>query len=190
MSNPTTSMQEAPEPPRLNEPQFVAELTAHQGVFHAYLTSLLPGEDEVDDILQRVNLVLWEKRSQFEAGTSFRSWGLSVAYWEARAWMAKRKRGDWLVIDDELAQAIMSHFVTQPEQTPNAEVSALRACLGKLKDQDRLLVLSHHQHDKSLRECSAIFDRPADSLKVSLVRIRAALRRCINSQLSVERHTS
>lgn len=169
-----------------DEPAFVAELTAHQGILLGYLTTLLPGESELDDILQSANLVLWEKRSKFEPGTSFKAWALAVTYWEARSWMTERKRKSWLLFDDELATAITERFTTQPDLSPSAATSALRHCLGKLKENDRLLILSHHQHDKSLDECSRIFARPTDSLKVSLCRIRAALRRCVNSEIALE----
>lgn len=176
--------------PLSDEPAFVAELTAHQGILLAYLTSLLPGESELDDILQCANLVLWEKRSQFEPGTSFKAWALAVTYWQARAWMTERKRKNWLIFDDELARSITERFSTQPDLGPSVSVAALRNCLGKLKENDRLLVLSHYQHDKSCEEISRIFDRPANSIKVSLFRIRGLLRRCINSQLSLDEATS
>ncbi|MCH7226219.1 sigma-70 family RNA polymerase sigma factor [Haloferula sp. A504] len=172
-----------------SETVFVTELTDHQGILHAFLVSLLPGVPEVDDILQRTNLVLWEKRSQFEPGTSFKSWALAVAYWEARAWMSERKRGDWLVVDDGLARKLIEHIEVQPKRPANTAVPALKNCLAKLRDADRLLVLSHHQHEKSLKECARIFDRTPESLSVSLVRIRAALRRCIKSELVVKEAT-
>lgn len=173
-----------------SDPEFVANLTELQEILHAFLISLMPGSSEVDDILQRTNLVLWEKRAKFEPGTSFKSWALAVAYWEARAWMSQRKRGDWLVVDDSLAQKLIQHIEGQPEQAPNASVPALKSCLSKLRDSDRLLVLTHHQQEKSLAECGRIFNRSPESLSVSLVRIRATLRRCIKSQLAVEEATS
>ncbi|MEI7956168.1 MAG: sigma-70 family RNA polymerase sigma factor [Verrucomicrobiota bacterium] len=169
-----------------DEPAFVSDLTAHQGVLHAFLVSLLPGSQDVDDVLQRTNLVLWEKRGKFQTGSNFKAWALAVAYWEVRAWMTERRRGEWLVIDDELAQAILQRFSEAPPRAPGAAVSAVRSCLGKLADQDRLLVLAHHQHEKSLHECSRIFNRSANSLSVSLVRIRAALRICVKAKLAVE----
>ncbi|MEO0452516.1 MAG: sigma-70 family RNA polymerase sigma factor [Verrucomicrobiota bacterium] len=177
---------------QLNSPldgAFVTELTRHQEVLHAFLISLLPGSSEVEDILQKTNLVLWEKRSQFEPGTSFKSWALAVAYWEARAWMTQRKRGDWLVVNDELARQIIERIEVQPPQAPSAAVSALKNCLTKLKDDDRLLVLSHHQHEKSLSECARIMERSPKSLSVSLVRIRKMLRQCIHSELVMEEAT-
>lgn len=183
-------MPEPFQPSATDESTFVSELTAHQGVLHAFLISLLPGSQDVDDLLQRTNLVLWEKRGKFQAGTNFKAWALAVAYWEVRAWLTERRRGDWLVIDDELARAIQQRFSEAPARAPGAAVSAVRSCLAKLADQDRLLVLSHHQHGKSLLECSRIFNRSANSLSVSLVRIRAALRVCVKARLAVEEATS
>jgi RNA polymerase sigma-70 factor, ECF subfamily len=182
-------------PERIPDPvaadaQFVADLTAQQAVLHAFLISLLPGDPDVEDVLQRTNLVLWKKREQFEPGSSFKSWSLAVAYWEARAWMTERKRGSWLVFDDDLAGAIIGRFAALPPQPPNATATLLRVCLGKLREADRLLVLSHHQHGKSLRECEGIFNRSAASLKTSLVRIRTALRRCIKAQGSIDQPAS
>jgi DNA-directed RNA polymerase specialized sigma24 family protein len=51
-------------------------------------------------------------------------------------------------------------------------------------------VISHYQHGKSLAECSRIFERGADSLKVTLFRIRQILRRCIDAQQSLDRARS
>ncbi len=169
-----------------DESGFVADLAGAQSTLHAFLISMLPGQPDVEDILQRTNVVLWKKRADYDPERPFDSWALAVAYWEARAWMTERKRGNWLVIDDDLAQSLIGQFVEEPKSLPNADVEALQTCLSRLRDPDRLLVLSHHQHEKSLRECGKIFKRTPESLKVSLVRIRAALRRCITSELALE----
>jgi RNA polymerase sigma-70 factor (ECF subfamily) len=177
---------EAATPAERDDSAFVSLLTSHQNMIFAYLTAILPGESELDDILQNANIVLWEKRDQFQRGTNFKAWALTIAYWQARAWMTARKRKSWLLFDDELAATITERFTTQSQPGPSSLHSALHDCLEKLRDRDRLLILSHHQHDKDLRECSRIFDLSVDSLKVTLFRIRAALRRCINSKLAVE----
>ena len=166
--------------------EFVSNLVNAQGPLHAFLVSMLPGTNDVDDILQRANMVLWKKKDEYDASRPFKPWAMAIVYWEARAWMTERKRDAWLVIDDDLVSSIIEQFSREPEVPANADVSALQNCLGKLRDQDRILVLSHHQHKKSLRECGEIFKRTPESLKVSLVRIRAALRRCISSQLALE----
>lgn len=172
------------------ESAFVASLTSHQAAIHAFLTSILPGQSGVDDILQLTNIYLWEHRADFQPGTSFKSWAFTAARWQARAWLTKQKRGDWLIVDDRLAEALSSSFEAASPEEASDSLNALRVCLGKLKESDRLLVMSHYQHEKSLRKCAELFDRTVNSLKVALFRLRATLRRCIVSQLALERTQS
>ncbi len=180
-----------PSPECSQEDEFVTLLTGIQPNLHAFLTSLLPGEGSIDDLLQQTNLVLWQKRSDFTLGTNFRAWAFAVARWEVRAWITKSKRSDWLTFFQDIGESLADRFEsTAPAPAENAAMDTLRLCLGKLKENDRLLVLSHYQHEKSLAECARIFQRGSDSLKVSLFRIRQILRRCMDSQLSIERSRS
>jgi RNA polymerase sigma-70 factor (ECF subfamily) len=182
------------DPPSRSAPEdeFVGLLTGIQGNLHAFLTSLLPGERCIDDVLQQTNLVLWQKRAVFQRGTNFKAWAFSVARWETKAWLTRQKRADWLCFSDEIVDLIAGRFeqAGAENRSDNATLDSLRQCLGKLKEKDRLLVISHYQHGKSLAECSRIFERGADSLKVTLFRIRQILRRCIDAQQSLDRARS
>lgn len=174
----------------LDDGDFVANLTSHQGMLQAYLNTLLPGDPDVSDIAQQTSVVLWKKRADFQPGTSFRAWALRVAYWEARAWLSSRKRKSWLIFDDELAQAVTERFTAGPsavDDRASASIDALRLCISKLRESDRLVVITHYQHDKSLAECSRILGRSRDALKVALFRLRAGLKRCIHAQMAVTR---
>ena len=179
-------MENPPDSTGANEAAFVTELTRHQAAIHAFLTSIVPGEPGIDDILQQTNLYLWEHRNDFTPGTSFKSWAFTCARWQARSWMTRQKRQSWLVVDDRLAEAMCGKFEEAPVEEASDSVNALRLCLGKLKESDRLLLLSHYQHEKSLKKCSQLFDRSVNSLKVALFRLRAGLRRCITSQIAFE----
>lgn len=176
-----------PTDPRGEDAGFVTELTRHQAAIHAFLTSILPGESGIEDILQHTNLYLWEHRADFTPGTSFKSWAFTCARWQARSWMNRTKRQSWLVVDDQLANAMCESFEAAPTSEASESVDALRQCLSKLKESDRLLLLSHYQHEKSLKKCSQLFDRSVGSLKVALFRLRAGLRRCITSRITIER---
>lgn len=169
-----------------SESGFVADLTRHQAALHAFLTGIMPGQSSVDDILQQTNIYLWEHRTDFRPGTSFKSWAFTVARWQARAWLSTQKRQNWLVVDERLIGALSAQFEEAPDEESSDALNALRTCLGKLKESDRLLVMSHYQHEKSLRKCSQLFDRSVSSLKVALFRLRASLRRCVRSQLALD----
>lgn len=175
------------------EDGFVAEILAHQGALHAYINSLLPGDPEVSDIVQNANLVLWKKRTEFEPGTNFRAWAFSVAYWEVRTWLTKRRRKSWLLFDEELVERITDRFLSDPQPGSRGEpdgLDALRFCLAKLRDSDRLLLINHYQHGKSVEECSRFTSCSKDALRMAIFRLRAALRRCIKSQLALEQARS
>ncbi len=166
---------------------FVANLTLHQGALYSYLNSLLPGDSEVTDILQRANLVLWQKRSEFEPESNFRAWALAVAYWEARAWMTERKRKGWLIFDQDLAQSIMERYVSETPghgRDSRAVLKALNFCLAKLSERDRLVIFQYYQQGKSLAQSSVAIGRSPGALKVALHRIRGALRKCLEYSLA------
>jgi RNA polymerase sigma-70 factor (ECF subfamily) len=172
-----------------NQAEFVSLLTGIQPALHAFLTSLMPGDPAVDDLLQQTNLVLWQKRDVFRQGTNFHAWAFSVARWEVKAWTTRRKRTGWLLFSDELSERIAERFeeIAASQPSEHHALDSLQYCLARLKESDRELVLSHHQHGKSLYECSKLFGRNANSLKVTLFRLRQALRRCMDARESLHR---
>jgi RNA polymerase sigma-70 factor (ECF subfamily) len=185
-SEPTNSIEQR------DDSLFVGNLTSHQGAILGYLNTLLPGDPEVADIAQRTSIILWEKRHEFKTGTNFKAWAFSVAYWEARAWMTKSKRQSWLIFDEELTEkiSIRSLASSEPDSSGSDYLEVLSHCLSQLGESDRLVVMTHYQHDNSLAECSRIPGRSRDALKMALFRIRRALRRCILSKLSLQNTVS
>lgn len=168
------------------EERFVADLTAHQPALQAFIASLMPGDPSVDDVLQATNLTLWRKRDGFTPGTNFRAWAFEVAKWTMRAHLKESRRKNWLVFDDELAQAVTERMATRVPVSPDAPQAALRICLAKLRDRDRELVLSHYQEGTPLADCAKRSGSTSGTMKVALFRLRAVLRRCITERLAVE----
>ena len=173
-------------PPHLTDEEFVAQLTRIQGSLHAFLTSLLAGQSCVDDVAQLTNITLWKKRTTFEAGTNFAAWAFAVARWEARHWISSQKRHEWLLFSEDVSELLAKRYSEENSPPNPVAIEHLRACLAKLKERDRRLVIDHHQHGLPLAECAARFDLGAESLKVILFRIRQNLRRCVEARAAVE----
>lgn len=173
--------------PPASEEEFVTELTANQPAIHALIVSLMPGDPAVDDVLQQTNLTLWRKRESYRSGTNFRAWAFECARWTMRAHFKEQGRKSWLVVDDELARAVSERMIERLPKVPGESQAMLRICLGKLREADRDLLLSHYEEGRSLAQCAALTGRSAASLKVTLFRLRAALRRCMTSRLALGR---
>lgn len=170
---------------------YVTLLTQHQVNIQAFITSLLPGDPDIEDVLQRTNIVLWNKREQFEQNTNFKAWAFSIARWETKAWLTEKKRKDWLVFNDELTDQMAEQFQESiPEQKNEDMLPSLRRCLTRLSDNERFLIFNYYQADKSIAECAAIVKKTEGALRVALFRIRISLRRCIESHLAGKEVTS
>lgn len=170
-----------------NDDVVVTQLTAHQSELLVYIQSLMPGDTGANDVLQRSNLVIWKKRGQFKKGSDFRAWAFSVAYWEVKAYRKECVRKSWLVVDDSLVDQLTRTMSETVDENPMHELRTdLELCMQKLEDSDRELVTHRYFSDKPLKDYAAEVGRPVTSVKMSLCRIRAALKRCIEYRRSVK----
>lgn len=163
--------------------EFVALLTQHQQVLLAFILGLVPNREDAEEIRQRANVVLWRKREDFELGTSFRSWAFSVARWEARGFIRERGRKSWLVYDDEVAGILADRLASLPVAAVSDRSDALRQCLGDLSKDHRRLIVARYQEGLSFAECADRFNRSEGGLRVTLHRLKIALRRCVVKRL-------
>ncbi|MCP5535751.1 MAG: sigma-70 family RNA polymerase sigma factor [Akkermansiaceae bacterium] len=175
-----------PKNPRVTQ-EFVSLLTDHQEVIRAYIITQVPGCSEVRDILQEVNILLWEKMHQFELGTNFGAWACTVAYYKVLDYRKKQKKNDFLVFGDELASTLSAESVARAPDTLEAKRSALHHCLQKLSEKDRaLLDARYNSPTGEMEQVSSETGRSRASLRVSLSRLRANLKNCINKRLGLE----
>ena len=173
-----------------SDDEIVSQLTAHQTEILAYLHSLLPGSASVNDVLQRANLVIWKKRKMYKKGTNFRAWAFSIARWEVRAFLKENKRKGWLVIDEDLAKRITETMMEVDEESPIQDLrSALEHCVQKLSPDERELITHRYYTDAPLKEYAKSSGRPIGSIRVTLCRIRATLKRCIEGRQMIENAT-
>ena len=92
--------------------------------------------------------------------------------------------GSWLVVDEDLTRAVTERMLEQTPQSPDAPQAALRMCLERLRPIDRDLLLSHYEEGETLAECAKRSGRTPGTLKVTLFRLRALLRRCVSDRLA------
>ncbi|MCW1886187.1 sigma-70 family RNA polymerase sigma factor [Luteolibacter flavescens] len=164
--------------------EFVCQIARHQASLHAFIISLMPGVDGVDDVLQETNMVLWQKRETYEPGTDFRAWACTIARFKA---MAHRRRVAKLGVrsfEDDLLELLATESEAGPDELEE-KLRALEKCLGRLDEPERGLIEHRYYTATGLEDFSAKCGRPVESLRVSLFRIRAALRKCISGEIAI-----
>lgn len=167
------------------ERDFVSLLTFHQADLWAFLIAMMPGHPDVADVLQKTNLVLWEKRGNFELGTNFRAWALTVARFEALKHLKSLRRDQIFVFDDELLEQL-SEEAESSLTNSQSRLDALKHCLNQLRPQDRELLEHRYSSSGILGSYAKSKGRSVSSLSVTLFRLRAVLRQCVSRQLNAE----
>ena len=163
---------------------FTQQWTQHQSVLRAYLASFLGSSTAVDDALQEVALVVWQKGPLESGPSEFLAYSLACARRIALA--ASRKQGDTRLelLSPEAATMLADQVVFQEQQdagAPDELMHALRKCLQKVKPEDRELLESRYAGEsrEELPVHSKRVGKSMDSLYKTLERLRERLRACV-----------
>jgi RNA polymerase sigma-70 factor, ECF subfamily len=164
--------------------EIVRLLTDHQPVIRAFVISLLPGAPGVDDVIQETNKVIWVKREEFEIGTSFRAWALTIARFQVMTHWRVLKQQRWVTLDSDVVEQLAGEIEDEPDSDFTTQrIHALRSCIERVRPEDRELLVQRYWRNTRLQDFAVIHRRSLGGLKVQLFRLRAALKRCIENHL-------
>ena len=165
-------------PPLNRGEELVTQITTSQKALFAYISTLLGSAGDVDDVLQEVNLVLWRRGHEFDGRGQFLTWACHIAYLQVLA-HCKRLRREKHAYFDEGVLADLSGCVAEQVGRIDARLEALHKCLAKLPPSQRRLILRRYEAGGSVQKLASELDRPANSVSVTLHRIRKLLSDCI-----------
>jgi RNA polymerase sigma-70 factor, ECF subfamily len=157
--------------------EFVRLLTVHQPDIYVYLRSLVLDPDEASEILQDTNLVLWEKRDQFELGTNFRAWAFQIARYKLLQHQARRQRA-CVCFSDALVDELVLQ-VAEVGEAPARWIDDLRRCIAALPSRDRDLIGRRYSPRATCQSVAEALGRPVRWVYKAVSRIRRSLWDCI-----------
>lgn len=173
----------------MQDEQQIAELmrlfSRHQRRIMAYIQTLAPVRNDVEDIMQETGLVMLRKFPEFQTGTNFIAWANSIAYHEVKHYYESRRHKNLLSFDDETLQ-LLSLEVTTDLTRNDARYDALLDCLQRLPDRDRQFVLTRYEMGGSVEQAAKCSGRSKQAAYKALSRIRNALLQCVDQKLSYQ----
>ena len=170
------------DPSRMEE--FASLYGANQRSIVLYLTSLLPSQTDVDDVLQEAGVVLWREFATFEPGTNFRAWAFRVAFNQVRAWR-KRQQRDRLLFSEEFISAISEELNSAPGDFER-RAEWMHECIERLPVHHRELLAYRYQQGLPIETLAEKFGRSADAVYRLLSRVRNAVHECIDAKIRNE----
>jgi len=158
-------------------------LAAHQSRLFGFIRSLTGPSDDVDDILQNTNRVLWKEAETFEPGTNFRAWAFQVARHQVLRHRDRRKRdGDQIPFSDALLETLAVR-AEEKESSLERRRRFLQGCLEKLSDRQREVIDHRYFKRESVQDIADRLDMTPNAVSQLLFRGRENLLHCIETQL-------
>ncbi|MDZ4696025.1 MAG: sigma-70 family RNA polymerase sigma factor [Deltaproteobacteria bacterium] len=164
--------------------QFVSLVLTHQRRLHAFIRALVPESPDVDDLFQQTSTVLWRRFDDYQPGTNFAAWAMTIARNQVRDHRKShlRRRG---VFSDDLFDAIADKIAIATE-TVDARQEALLACLRELPADARQLIELRYTQEQPVETIAATLRRSDKTVYRLLAQIRSALLSCVENRMRAE----
>ncbi|MDF1861727.1 MAG: sigma-70 family RNA polymerase sigma factor [Verrucomicrobiales bacterium] len=166
--------------------QLLQLFARHNRELRSYSRLILPAVDPIDDVMQEASVVIWEKQEQLRREEEFLPWAKTIVRNISFRHRRKLVR-DRHVFDDELLDRILNEEEAEHDEENSDEGSkeygALIACLNKLPDDRRQLILAPYGKPGAVKELAEQSTRSPNSLYKLLQRLRSKLVRCVEMEL-------
>jgi RNA polymerase sigma-70 factor (ECF subfamily) len=174
--------------------------TYHRDV-RLFVARFLGNDPATEDIAQEVFVQVHRSLDQFQGRASLKTWILGIARHRVGTWFREKSRQlrtSSLDLEADLVQYRWQEFQQEEDLAvgggsksgldPDMELGLLRSCLQKLKPPQRELVQSFYFEEATAESISRSQGRSAGAVRMSLLRIREALAKCIRKQATREFH--
>ncbi len=150
-----------------------------------FVGSLVANPSDVDDVVQEVNLTVWNKREQFEPGSNFRAWVFSIARFKVLALYRDAVRSRLEYFGGSVGEEIENEMIALIQQTDDRR-EALRQCLERLSPIQVELLEARYSNATSLVDLAKSKGISASAAHKAISRLRTQLRNCVNERLKEE----
>jgi len=164
--------------------RFMRLFLEHEEALRGFVRALSPTREAAREVMQEAAAVMWMKFDALVSPEDFRRWAFGIARFEALAAMRDRAR-DRHTFSNELLMHLAEEAEHSAEEL-DAEREALRRCVEKLPDSQRVLISTAYERGTRIDELATRLGRTAMSLYKTLHRIRMVLIDCTRRELSRE----
>ncbi|QDT67088.1 sigma-70 family RNA polymerase sigma factor [Calycomorphotria hydatis] len=155
--------------------------SAYASVF-SLVNAIVGSPSDVDDVMQDVLVVLWQKYAEFDADRNFGRWARGVAINVARNFCRKKRYNRKLAFSDEAIHEI-ARMHSGSSELLELHGEQLDKCVKQLNKDDQRFLWECFTPDKSLNQLAREKKCPPSSLYSRLSRLRQRIYGCMNRAL-------
>lgn len=151
-----------------------------------YIQAMIPNYQDAEDIFQETAAIAWEKFDQYESGTNFTSWALTIARFRIMYYWQRNKKS--IIRYSDAAVKSIEHYISDDmEKTgENASLKYLEECMLKLSEKDINLIRIRYSQKITIKAMAQTLGRSVHGLYAAFSRIHITLADCINHRRIIE----
>lgn len=156
-------------------------LMANRHRIYGFIYSLLHKHQASEDLMQEVSMILWRKFDQFEEGTDFAAWAMSVARFCALNWRRKQARLPLPLEDDDLMKLADEAVAVGCEMEDRRD--DLQHCLAKLPKRCQTVLGARYQDETPAQKIAEIQRISVRLVYLLLEKAHGLLLDCIHQRM-------
>lgn len=152
-----------------------------------YVNGVVLDRDLADEVSQEAFLAAFQSLETFDQRSEFATWLIGIARNKAvsalRSRIARRRREQKVGLES-LVQWQLDSLEKASESQQRERIESLRECIEKLPPQQRELLQRHYHENESAVSIAKGLKRKASGVRMTLMRLRQLLGRCVENQLN------
>jgi len=170
-----------------SEEAFCKLVRLHHDSVRGFLFRFVRNASIMEDLAQETFLSAFRRIRTFREESSLRVWLLGIARLGALKYLREehqRLSRQSAALETAVADWRIQTLEREGPSDPERELSALRQCLKGLPPSSAHLVAEYYYKGHSLSDLARSYGKRGSAMKMTLLRIREALRECVEQRLS------
>ena len=161
---------------------FVELFSSNYSRIMSFIYTLAPNTSDAEDIMQETAKVVWEKFDEFEVGTNFVSWAVTIAKYQV---LSYRTRYNAKVPLNSSLIETLSQEAKDPISGGHARLDALRKCIQLLTQKDRNLIRCRFEKQMTANILSKQIGVAMNTIYRNESRILSLLMNCVRKHIGM-----
>jgi RNA polymerase sigma-70 factor, ECF subfamily len=160
----------------------------YQSMLTAYAAFRIPDRNLIDEVVQQTFIRAFEQLQEYQADKDFGVWLRTICKFVMlaeikRSTEERRKAGNY---KDYLRARLLESSTQDWEVQPVDAAMDLKHCLEQLQPRARQLIEYRYLQQMSVDQVAVAFEQSAEWAATTLFRVRATLRKCMDSKIQIE----
>jgi RNA polymerase sigma-70 factor, ECF subfamily len=163
---------------------FLKHFIVHQQEIYAYVLTCVPNLHDADDLFQEALTVMWRKFDQFEPGTNFTGWAITIVQFLVLNYRRHKARSRQTQLSDAVLEVLAERRPAVQDRIAD-RLELLKRCMSHLDDRAKRVIKMRYERNTPVRDMAPAMGLSMRQVQRTLASINGILLRCMRRGLTL-----